>query len=486
MNYKMMGRFCAQILALETIFMIPPLLISIYKGESDAIKGFLCTMVLTATLTVGMLSICRGARPVFFAREGMICAGLSWILMILTGSLPFYISGDIPLFIDALFETTSGFTTTGATILSDIESLSMGILFWRNFTNWIGGMGVLVFLLAIAPYGKGDGFTMHLMRAESPGPSFGKLVPKLKQTAGIMYLIYVGMTLIDIGFLLAGGMSVFDAVTTSFSTAGTGGFMVKNDSVAGYSPYIQYVCTVFMLLFAVNFTCFYMLLVRQFKSVLKYEELRLYVGIVAASIMICTLNQLYYGGPGTSVEETFRGSAFSVASIITSTGFSTVDYDLWPSMSKGVLLCISMIGGCAGSTCGGLKCMRFLIIFKAMRRNIRQVLNPQRIQVVKIDGKAIDEKIVNNTYGFLAAYLIIIFTSFIVVSFDNYTMGTNFSAVIACVNNIGPGFDAVGPMYNFGGFNWVSKLIFCFDMLAGRLEIFPILILFSRSTWKHK
>jgi trk system potassium uptake protein TrkH len=478
-----MGRFCAQILMVESVFMIPPLLLSIYDREPQAVFGFGISILIIAAVTALLFILCRSAKTAFFAREGMVCVGISWIAMIFMGALPFWLSGEIPHFIDAFFEITSGFTTTGCSILNDIESLSRGILFWRSFSHWLGGMGVLVFLLAIAPFSKGSGYTMHLMRAESPGPDFGKLVPKLKQTASILYLIYILLTILNLVFLLIGNMPFFDALLTAFSTAGTGGFAIKNDSMAGYSPYIQYVCTVFMILFGVNFSCFYMLLLRQFKSVFKYEELRLYIGIITAAIILVTIN---IRGICDTAEESFRDASFTVASIISSTGFCTADYDTWPAFSKGILLCISMVGACAGSTGGGLKCARLLILVKSLLRNIGKTLNPQRVQVVKINGRMIDEQTISSTSAFLSAYVIIIIASFMLISLDNYTMGTNFSAVLACVNNIGPGFDSVGPTCNFSGFSVFSKLVLCFDMLAGRLEIFPILILFVKGTWKHK
>lgn len=483
MNYKMMGRFCAQILTVEAIFMMLPLLISIFDKTYDAVFGFGVSITIISLTAFALFIICRGAKTAFFAREGMICVGITWMVMSFMGALPFYLSGEIPHFIDALFEITSGFSTTGASILTDIETLSRGILFWRSFSHWLGGMGVLVFLLAIAPFGRSSGYTMHLMRAESPGPSFGKLVPKMKQTALILYLIYIFLTAANLFFLLIGGMPFFDAVTTALSTAGTGGLTIKNDSIAGYSPYIQYVCTVFMILFGVNFSCFYMIVTGHVKSVLKYEELRLYIGLMVCSIILITLN---LRGSFTDSEDAFRHSAFTVASIISSTGFVTVDYDTWPAFSKGIILCLSMVGACAGSTGGGLKCARLLILIKSLRRNIRQILNPQRVQVVRTNGEMLAEQTVANTSAFLAAYVIIVFASFLLVSLDNHDMGTNFSAVLACINNTGPGFAGVGPSCNYAGFSSLSKLVLCFDMLMGRLEIFPILILFSRSAWKHR
>lgn len=485
MNFKMMGRFLAQILSVEGVFMLPPLFISLYHRETQAVIGFTASILILLVITGLLFWLCRGARSSFYAREGLTCVAISWFVMSLTGCLPFYISGEIPSFVDALFEIASGFTTTGASILNDIEALSKGLLFWRSFSHWIGGMGVLVFLLAISPSGnKGGGYTMHLLRAESPGPSVGKLVPKMRQTAGILYIIYIALTVLAFIFYFAGGIPLFDAVTAALSTAGTGGFSIKNDSMASYSPYIQYVCASFMLLFGVNFTCFYLMVLRQFKSVLKYEELRLYLGMAAAATGIITfVTRNTYG----TLEEAFRHAFFQVASLISSTGFATTDYDtLWPPFAKSIIVCIMLIGACAGSTGGGFKCARFLIILKNLRRNIRQVLNPQRVQVVRINKEMVSEKVLTNTSAFLASYVIIMIVGFLLISVDNFSMGTNISAIIACINNMGPGFDAVGPVCNYSGYSAFSKLVLTFIMIAGRLEIFPVLVLFSRDTWKHK
>ena len=410
--------------------------------------------------------------------------GLSWIAMSLLGCLPFWLSGEIPHFMDAFFEIVSGFTTTGSSILSDVESLSKGLLYWRSFSHWLGGMGVLVFLLAIIPASGSDkGFTMHLLRAESPGPDVGKLVPKMRQTAMILYLIYITLTILNIVFLLIGGMSLFESVCTAFGTAGTGGFGIKNDSIASYSPYIQNVCTVFMLLFGINFSCYYLLLLRQIGGIFKDEELRLYIGIavITAALIALNIRQLY-----ASWEETIRHAAFQVSSIMTTTGFATTDFDLWPAFSKGLLLMLMVVGACAGSTGGGLKCSRVLLLFKSLRCNIRQVLNPRKVQVIRNNGKVVDEKIVTNNNAYLAAYVIIIIISYLLISLDGFSIGTNLSAVLACFNNIGPGFEAVGPTCNFSAFSDFSKFVLILDMLAGRLEIFPILVLLSRSSWRKR
>ena len=481
MNYKMMGRFIGQIIAIESVFMIPALLISVGYRETGAVTGFLCCLAIMIFLSAFLLLTCRKAPRIFGAREGLVCVGLGWIALSLLGCLPFLISGEIPRFVDAFFETVSGFTTTGASILSDVEALSKGLLYWRSFSHWVGGMGVLVFLLAIAPMGGGDkGFTMHLLRAESPGPDVGKLVPKMRQTALILYMIYIVLTIVNVIFLLFGGMSLFEALCTAFGTAGTGGFGIKNDSIASYSPYIQNVCTVFMFLFGVNFSCYYLLLLRQFRSVFKDEELRLYIGLAVTVVVLIVLNvrDMY-----SSLGETIRHAAFQVSSIMTTTGFATTDFDLWPNFSKGLLLMLMVVGACAGSTGGGLKCARVLLIFKSLRRNIRQVLNPRKVMVVRNNQKVVDEKILANTNAFLASYVIIVIVSFLLISLDGFSIGTNLSATLACFNNIGPGLEAVGPTCNFSIYSDFSKLVLILDMLAGRLEIFPILALFSRSTW---
>lgn len=484
MNYKMMGKFISQILFVEAAFMLPALLISTMERNIPAIWGFALAIVITAGVAAVLYWFCRHAVRRFYAREGLVCVGMSWIFLSLMGCLPFFMSGEIPNFLDALFEIVSGFTTTGASILSNVEGLSKGMLYWRSFSHWLGGMGVLVFLLALGGNGeKGSGFTLHLLRAESPGPTVGKLVPKMRTTARILYLIYILLTIANFIFLLLGGMSVFESVCTALGTAGTGGFGIKNDSIAGYSPYIQNVCTVFMLLFGVNFGCYYLLLIKQVKSVFKDEELRMYFAIVLGSIVVITLNlRGYYD----TIGETIRHAAFQVASIVTTTGFATTDFDLWPSLSKGIIFALMIVGACAGSTGGGLKCGRALLLLKNLRRNTRRVLNPHRVEVVRVNGRKIGEDVLENTNTYLVAYVVIILVSFLLVSIDGLSVTTNLSAVVSCFNNIGPGFESVGPTCNFGVFSWFSKLVLIFDMLAGRLEIFPMLILVNSSTWRRR
>ena len=482
MNYKMMGRFISQILFLEAFFMIPALLIGLGYQEFSAAQAFGITIALILAVALVLYRICKGAPSAFYAKDGLVCVGVSWIVLSLLGCLPFYLSREIPKYVDALFEMVSGFTTTGASIVPDVEKLSHCILYWRSFSHWVGGMGVLVFLLAFTGE-QGKGFTMHLLRAESPGPSVGKLVPKMRKTAGILYLLYIALTIINFLFLIFGDMPLFDAVCTAFGTAGTGGFGIKGDSLGSYSPYIQNVTTVFMILFGINFSCYYLLLLKQFRNVFRDEELRTYLGIIFVSILLIALDirDLY-----PTMGETVRHSAFQVGSIITTTGFSTVDFDLWPSFSRTILLLLMISGACAGSTGGGIKVARLLLIFKSLGRNIRRSISPRKVELIRNNGAPVDEKILDNVNAYLAAYVAIIFGIFLVISLDGYSIGTNFSAVMCTFNNIGPGFEAVGPMCNFSIYSDFSTLVLTWGMLAGRLEIFPILVLFSRNTWKKR
>ena len=482
MNYKMMGRFIAQILAIEAVFMIPALILSLIFRESGVTYAYLYTLAAIILAASVLTLVCRGAPSAFYAKEGLVCVGISWIVLSLFGCLPFWLSGEIPAFVDAFFEIVSGFTTTGSSILTNVEAMSKSLLYWRSFSHWLGGMGVLVFLLAFTGE-KGKGFTMHLLRAESPGPDVGKLVPKMRKTASILYILYIVLTLLNIVFLLFGKMPLFDAVCTALGTAGTGGFGIKNDSIASYSPYLQNVTTVFMLLFGVNFSCYYLLLLGHFRSVFKDEELRLYICIILGSIALIVLN---LRGFYDTLEETVRHAAFTVSTIITTTGFATTDFDLWPAFSKSIIMCLMVVGACAGSTGGGLKVARLLLLVKNLGRNIQQTLSPRKVLVVRNNRNIVDEKVLSNTNAYLAAYVIIIFVSYMIISLDNFSVGTNFTAVLACFNNIGPGLEAVGPTCNFSAYSTLSKLILCFDMLAGRLEIFPMLVLLSKNTWLHK
>ncbi len=482
MNYKMMGKFIGNILMVEAVFMVPAMLISLWEAEFGAVTAFMWSLGALLLAAGGLMWLGRGCQKKFYAKEGLACVGLSWIAMSLLGCLPFFLSGVMPNYIDALFEIVSGFTTTGASILPAVEGLPKGILYWRSFSHWLGGMGVLVFLLAISSSG-GNGFTMHLLRAESPGPNVGKLVPKMKKTATILYLIYILLTVLDVIFLLLGDMPLFEAVCTAFGTVGTGGFGVKNDSIGGYSAHIQNVCTVFMLLCGVNFSCYYLLLLRQVKSVFRDEELRLYLGAVLGSVLLIVWN---LRGFYDTLGETVRHAAFQVVTIITTTGFATTDYELWPGLSKAILLCLMILGASAGSTGGGFKCGRALLVAKSLHRSVRQVVHPQKVEVVRLNGHPVDEKVLQNVNAYLAAYVIVTILSFLLISLDGFSITTNLSAVFACFNNIGPGFEAVGPTCNYAAYSDFSKLVLTWDMLAGRLEIFPILILATRSTWRHR
>ncbi len=484
MNYKVVGKFISEILIVEAVFMIPALLISVFCGETSSIFGFLGAMLATSLVSLVLYLLCRKAKQRFFAKEGLVCVGIGWIALSILGALPFFISREIPSFVDALFETVSGFTTTGASILTNVEAMSKGMLYWRSFSHWLGGMGVLVFLLAIAPAdGRTNRFTMHLLRAESPGPDVGKLAPKMRDTALILYLMYIGLTIVNVIFLLIGKMPLFDSICTAFGTAGTGGFGIKADSMAGYSPYIQNVCTVFMLLFGVNFSCYYLIILRRFKTLIKDSEIRLYFGLVIGSIIVIAINisHMYH-----TIGQAVHHSAFTVASIITTTGFATEDFNQWPNLSKTIILILMMVGACAGSTGGGLKCGRLLILLKSVKRNIRKTLNPRKIEVVRMGGNAVKEEVVTNVNNYFTAYIIIVFISFILISIDGFSILTNFSSVLSCFNNIGPGLDMVGPASNYSMFSDWSKIILIIDMLAGRLEIFPIMILLSKTTWSRK
>ena len=482
MNYKMMGRFLAQILGIEGVFLLPALCISLYDGDAPAVRGFVITIFLAVVLAGVLHLLSRGAPSAFYAKEGLVCVGMSWVVLSAVGCLPFCLSGEIPSFVDAFFETVSGFTTTGASIVPEVEKLSRGILYWRSFSHWLGGMGVLVFLLAFTGP-KGQGFTMHLLRAESPGPSVGKLVPKMRTTAALLYIIYVALTILDVIFLVAGDMPLFEAVCHAFGTAGTGGFGVKNDSFASYSPYLQNVTTVFMALFGVNFSCYYLLLVGQWRNVFRDEELRAYFGIilVAIGLIVWNLRGFY-----DTVEETLRQAAFQVSAVITTTGYATTDFDLWPSFSKTILLGLMIVGASAGSTGGGLKVARVLLLLKSLRRNLHKTLNPRKVEIIRNNGDVVDEQVLENTNAYFAAYAVILFAIFLIISLDGFSVGTNVSAVLCTFNNIGPGLEAVGPTCNFSGFSNLSKLALSWGMLAGRLEIFPMLVLFSGRTWRRR
>jgi trk system potassium uptake protein TrkH len=484
MNYKMIGRILSIIIAIESLFMLPGMMFNVIDGEQNSAAAFAITIAAMLVIAGIIYALCRNAESGFYASEGFVCVGISWIVMSILGCMPFFISGEIPHFIDAFFEMVSGFTTTGASILENVEVMSRGMLYWRSFSHWLGGMGMLVFIMAVVPLtGKNNGFTMHLLRAESPGPSVGKLVPRMRQTAMLLYGIYIFLTVVDFACLMIAGMPAFDAMCASFGTAGTGGFGIKADSFASYTPAMQNITTVFMLLFGTNFSIFYMIIIKKFKSVLYDEELRLYLGMFVLSTVIIAINvRGYYASAG----ETIRHAAFQVSTVMTTTGFATTDFDIWPSLSKAILLCIMISGACAGSTGGGIKCARVLLYFKSLVRNVKQSLHPNKVEIVRVNRTPVSEQVLKNADAYLAAYCIIVVVSFIIISIDGFSIETNISAVLACFNNIGPGFDIVGPTCNYASYSDLSKIVLSIDMLAGRLEIFPILALLSRSTWHRK
>ncbi len=484
MNVKNISRTVGLILLITGIFQLFPLLIAVIDHEPRNILAYIESLCLILLVGSALLLFSRGGNRMFSAQEGFAATGLSWIFMSAFGALPFFLSGQIPSYVDAFFEMVSGFTTTGASILTDVEALSRCNLFWRSFSHWLGGMGVLVFLLAVVPGARKNGGTgIYLMRAESPGPSVDKLTPHLRQTAMILYGIYILLTALCIGCLLLGGMPVFDSFCIAFGTAGTGGFAIKNSSMGGYSCFLQTVVTVFMFLFGVNFSLYYMLLLRKFKAVFKNEELRLYFGIAAGSIVLIAINisRMY-----NTVYESVHHAAFQVVSIMTTTGYGTVDFEQWPAFSKAILLSLMFIGASAGSTGGGLKVSRVLLLMKSIRRTIRKALHPRRVQPVYMDGRAVSEEVCDNVNAYLAIYCVILVLSFAIISVDGFSIGTNFSAVASCFNNIGPGFELVGATQNFSIYSDLSKIILSLDMLLGRLEIFPLLLLLSPDTWSRR
>ena len=414
-----------------------------------------------------------------YAREGFVIVALSWILVSAFSAIPYVLSGEIPRYVDAFFEMVSGFTTTGSSILTNIEGMSHTGLFWRSFTHWIGGMGVLVFILCLLPLT--GGYHMNLMKAESPGPSVSKLVPKVQSTAKILYTIYILMTVVEMVFLLLGGMPLFDTLCLSFGTAGTGGFGIKNDSIASYSTYNQIVITVFMILFGVNFNAYYLLLSKKVMQAAKNEEVRYYLGIIGLAIVAIAVNTR---DMFTSFGRAFQQAAFQVGSIITTTGYATTDFNVWPVFSKTILVILMFVGACAGSTGGGIKVSRLLILCKSARKELQLYLHPNAVKKIKMDEKAIPHEVVRATNMFLFVYIMIFVTSLLVISLDNLDMISNFTAITATLNNIGPGLGAVGPTGNFGCYSYISKLVMIFDMLAGRLEVFPLLLLFKRDTWR--
>lgn len=480
MNYPTIFNNIGKILIVEAILLVFPAIGAIIYGEDTLISFALTIAALAAT---GL--ICMRKKPdkaTVYAKESYVIVALSWILMSLFGALPFYISGYIPSFVDAFFETVSGFSTAGPTILRDIESLPKSLLFWRSFTQWIGGMGVLVFVIAVMP--KTENSSMHVLRAEVPGPTVGKLVSKLRASARILYGIYCVLTLAQIILLAAGGMPLFDSIVNSLATAGTGGFSVLNNSIEGYNNlYFEMVIAVFMLIFGINFNLYYLFLIKHGKQAIKSEELRWYLGIVAGSVLVIAISLI---STKHDAATSFRYAFFHVVSIISTTGYTITDFDAWPVIAKAVIVFLTVSGACAGSTCGGFKISRIVILIKSGLRDIKKAINPRSIETVKLDKKSVDENVVKSVSVLFAMYVMIIFVSIIFVAIDGRDIVTTSTAVLSCINNVGIGFGAVGPYGNYADFSVLSKLVLCFDMLAGRLELIPMLMLFSPYAWSRK
>ncbi len=479
MNYSIVLYILGCVLKFESAFLVLPALVGVIYREHASVS-YLAVAVLC--LILGVLLTHKKPRSTnLYTREGFVAVALSWIIMSIFGAIPFVLTGDIPFYVDALFETISGFTTTGSSILTDVESISKASLFWRSFSHWIGGMGVFVFIMAILPMMGGS--TMNLMKAESPGPSVSKLVPHVKDTAKILYGIYIAITICEATILRALGMPLFDSLTTTFGTVGTGGFGIRNDSIAGYSPAIQITITVFMILSGINYTAYFYILTGKIKELFKIEEVRWYLAIIFGSVAVITWNvrSLY-----PTFSETLRHAFFQVGSIITTTGYATTDFDLWPALSKTLLVTLMFIGACAGSTSGGMKVSRILILLKTIRKELSLIIHPRQVKKIRMDGHPVDHETLRSANVFLVVYFVLLLTSMLLISVDEFDFTTNFTSVVTMLNNIGPGLNLVGPTQNFSIFSPFSKFILMFDMLAGRLELFPMMILLMPSTWKRK
>lgn len=471
LNWRVIGNVIGYVLVAEGCLMLLPILVDLIYQEGQFVS-FLEVMVFCLVAGFGLSRI-KVKHNAYFAKDGMIAVGLAWIVVSFFGGLPFYLSGQIPSLVDSFFEAVSGFTTTGSSILKEVESLSHAVLFWRSFTHWIGGMGILVFILALLP--RSNDRNMHIMRAEAPGPTIGKLVPRLRQTAMILYTMYMGLTVLQVIFLLLGKMPLFDALCNTFGTAGTGGFAIKNTSIGAYhNAYYEGVITVFMILFGINFNMYYFLFIRDFKAVFKNEELRTYLGIILVSIACITINilSLYHGNVLTS----FRYASFQVGSIITTTGYSSIDYSVWPEFSKMIIFLLTIVGASAGSTGGGVKVSRMLIIVKKIKLDIQKLIHPQKVEAITMDGKVVDSDVVNQIMSYFCCFIMIVGVCLFLVSLNNFDFETTLTAVITCIGNVGPGFGLCGPMGNFSMFSDLSKIVLSFAMLIGRLEIYPIII----------
>lgn len=479
MNIRMILYFLGWVMNIEAVLMLLPCITALIYRESCGI-WFLAVMAACGGLGI-LFTFRKPKNAVFYAKEGFVSVAMSWVILSFFGALPFYLSGEIPVFEDALFEVISGFTTTGSSILPNVEALSRCMLLWRSFTHWVGGMGVIVFMLAVLPL-VGGGYNMHIMRAESPGPSVGKLVPKVRATAKILYLLYFGLTVMQILLLLFSGMPAFDTLCLSFGTAGTGGFGVLNDSIASYTTLQQAIITIFMIAFGVNFNVYYLFWIRKPKDALCCEEARGYLIIIALAVLAVTWN-IRHLFPG--IFQAFHHAAFQVATIITTTGYATTDFDLWPEFSKTILVLLMFVGACAGSTGGGMKVSRVLIALKQVKKELGTLFHPQSVKILKMEGKKLEHDIVRSVNAYFIAYASIFAVSLLIVSLNNFDFTTNFTAVAATINNIGPGLAGVGPTCNWSGFSPLAKYVFMFDMLAGRLELFPMLLLFAPSTWRR-
>ena len=478
MNYRMSAYITGVTLLTEAALLLLPALVAIIYGETRPLIAFLITILFLALIGF-LLTRIKAQKKTIFTREGLLTVAVGWIALCIGGAMPFVLSGEIPSIVDALFETVSGFTTTGASILTDVEALSKSLIFWRSFTHWVGGMGVLVFVIAAVPL-PGGGSNIHLMRAESPGPDVSRLVPSTRGTAFRLYSIYLAMTAIEIVFLLIFGNSLFDSLTLSFGAAGTGGFAIKNDSLAGYNSATQITITIFMAAFGVNFSCYYLLLSKKIKDFFKNEELRAYIGIMAIAIIVITVN---IRGAFSGVGEALRAAAFQVSSVMTTTGYTTVDYNLWPELSRMILLLVMCVGACVGSPGGGIKVARIVILAKEGFRQLKKAVSPNRVEAIHFNGRPVSEAMVTGINGFFILYMIIFVVSVLILSLDGKDTVSNISGVIATLNNIGPGLEVVGAVGNYSSYSCLSKLVFIFDMLAGRLEIIPVLALFFRKTW---
>ncbi len=480
MNYKMIFSTLGRVFLALSALLLLPAAVALYFRE-DCLIAFLASAAISFVIGLILSLVFRTKNHVIYAREGFAIVALVWLGFSTAGALPFVFGNEIHSFVDAVFETVSGFTTTGASILTDIESMSRGLLFWRSFTHWIGGMGVLVFVMALLP--NVSDRSIHLMRAEMPGPIFGKIVPRAKDTARVLYLIYIALTIAEIILLLCGGMPLFDSVVHTFGTAGTGGFGIKADSIGGYSPYLQWVIAIFMLIFGVNFNLYFMLLIRKFKMALRSTELWSYLAIVLVSVSVVCINiyPMY-----ENFSEVLRHSVFQVSSIVTTTGYATTDFNLWPGLSKAILVILMFIGACAGSTAGGLKVSRVVLLFKTIGREFRKLLHPRSVNSVKFEGKQVDEATLSTVGTYFAVYMVCLISAFLVLSFEPFDFETNFTAAVACFNNVGPGLAGVGPAASYADYSALSKVVLSLAMLLGRLEIYPILLLFMPSLWSKE